>query len=96
MKKLIYIVGGLAIFFVVSLCGLFLWFMAKSEFKKNSDQTAPARAARWAKKQEPETGTMATTEKPAQENLTLNPADEKKIDALLDQIIQEKKNENQS
>jgi flagellar basal body-associated protein FliL len=95
MKKIIYIVAGLALFFVAGLIGLFLWFLAKSEFKKNLEQTAPARAARWAKKEVQPPQTEKTAES-VNENLTLNQADEKKIDDLLDQIIKEKKNENQS
>jgi len=46
MKKLIYIVCGLAIFFVCCLVGLLLYTVASFEFKKNYDKTAAARAAR--------------------------------------------------
>lgn len=50
MKKLFYIVAGLAFFFVLALIGVTLWIFTKSEFEKNSARTSKAREARWQKK----------------------------------------------
>ena len=50
MKKLIYVVCGIAFFAVASLIGLVLYLVTKSEVDKNRSKTEAARKARWERK----------------------------------------------
>lgn len=54
MKKLLYVIGGLAILFVAGLFLLMWYMLSRSEFEANRNKTAPARAARWPEKKEPD------------------------------------------
>jgi hypothetical protein len=47
MRKVVYVVGGLAFFFVVALIGIVLYLVTKSELEFNRNKTAAARAKRW-------------------------------------------------
>lgn len=50
MKKLVYLVAGLAFFFVAALIGLVLYCSTALELSRNRDKTAAAREKRWAHK----------------------------------------------
>lgn len=50
MKKLVYIVAGMAFFFVVCLIGLVLYLSTSLELTRNRDKTAAAREKRWSHK----------------------------------------------
>jgi hypothetical protein len=49
MKKILYIVGGVAVFFVIALFGLLWYTLSKMELDSNRAKTANARAARHQK-----------------------------------------------
>ena len=53
MKKIVYLVAGMAFFFVVALIGLVLYLSTTLELSRNRDKTAAAREKRWAHKKDP-------------------------------------------
>lgn len=83
MKKLAYVVAGLALFFVLALVGLVLYLTGKSELDKNRSKTEAARSKRWAEKNS------------ATDNL-VDLGSETEVNKLLDSINQAKKDENKN
>lgn len=72
MKKIVYVVAGLAFFFVVALIALVLYLSTSLQLQKGRAMTAPARANRWPKK--------------TSENLDLEGKSEDEINQALDDL----------
>lgn len=82
MKKLVYVVGGLAFFFVVSLIGIVLYLVTKAELEVNRGKTAAARAKRWDRER-------------ANGSLNLEGKTEEEINQALDNLNKSKPDESQ-
>lgn len=70
MKKALIFVGALAVLSVMALAGIAFFIFSQKEDEKNKLKTAPARAARWAAKDD-EIETAAGDDKTNFEKLDL-------------------------